>query len=145
MSGFQRKRYRLTWGEGTGYDGLEVTCKPPSMDVMLRLDDLKAGAAEGKTEDIRDLLGLFADVITDWNVRDDDDQPVPVSAAELLSDIPMAMAIVMNYSDKVAAASMVPPPLPARSGSGPENPEIRLQIPMDPNPETAEGPRSLAS
>ena len=129
--GFQRTRYRLKWEEGTSYEGLEVTTRPPSMDVLLRLDELKDAAAKGSTEGIRDLVGLFADLITDWNVTGDDDQPVPVSAAELLADIPMMMAIVMNYGDKVAAAASVPPPLPGRSGSAPAS-LASLQIPVLP-------------
>jgi hypothetical protein len=129
-AGFERKRYRLTWAEGTSYEGLEVTTKPPSMDVLLRLDELKDGAAKGSTDDVRDLVGLFAELITGWNVTDAG-QPVPVSAAELLADVPMTMAIVANYGDKVAAASLVPRPLPSRSGSSPASP-ADLRIPMTP-------------
>src|SRR5580698_4526868 len=109
------------WAEGTGFEGLEVTTKPPSFDVLMQLDDLQAGAAKGSTEDVRGLVGLLAELITEWNVTGDDEQPVPVTAEELLADIPMTMAIVANYSEKVAAAHSVPPPLPGPSGSGPAN------------------------
>jgi hypothetical protein len=137
--GFQRKRYRLTWAEGTSYEGLEVTTKPPSMDVLLRLDELKDGAAKGSTDDIRELVGLFAELITEWNVTGDQDEPVPVTAGELLADIPMTMAIVANYGEKVAAASLVPRPLPSGSGSSPASTEV-LRIPMTPMTPEADDP-----
>lgn len=128
--GFERKRYRLVWAEGTTFEGLEVTTRPPSMDVLLRLDGLKDAAAKGSIEDTRELVGLFAELITEWNVTAGG-EPVPVTAEELLADIPMTMAIVANYGDKVAAAYSVPPPLPNGSGSGPVS-LADLQIPMEP-------------
>jgi hypothetical protein len=151
--GFELRRvYKLTFDDSTGFEGLEVTCRPPSMRKLLDLDEMVPEAvmaagvamASGKPVDtdalpestkaaLQGTAEMLAGQIVSWNITDDG-EPVPVSA-EVLIDMDPAMftAIVTAYQQRVVLAAAVAPPLPNGSGNGAAKPAAPpAQIPMTP-------------
>jgi hypothetical protein len=149
--GFERRLYKLTFKGDPAFDGLEVTCRAPSMRVLMAMEEkipravMAAGASmtadaapdlSGVTEDdagsaIQDVLQMLSDQIVAWNVTENG-KAVPVSHDSLMDqDFPMLMAILDAYQREVMRLSQVAPPLPKRSGSQQASPAApRIQIPM---------------
>lgn len=119
-----RTLYKLDFSQ-TEHAGLEVTARSMSVDGLLRLLDL-AGSAEASGKDAEELIDRFAVVLADWNVEDDDGQPVPATAGGLLSqEISFVVALITAYCQ---AMTQAPPPLPTSSPAAGSSPEGLIEL-----------------
>lgn len=126
--GYKPKRtlYELTF-EDPDLEGLEVTTRSLSVDSLTQMYDLVARVQDMDENNpallamIGQLTERFARVLVSWNVEDDDDKPVPCTAAGLQS---LEIGFLLQIIDAWASAMVqAPPPLPNSSSSGPPSPE----------------------
>ena len=123
MPGYKGKRYRITFGEGEEFEGLELTCRGASLALLLDIEEggqvlaaVKGSATEEQKQQLRRFYEDLASVIVSWNVVTDDDEPVTPDADGLWSrDFDEVMAILSAYTTRVAS---VPRPLPPASVNG---------------------------
>ena len=110
--------YEITWGEGTPYEGLEVTAKGTSTEDFLEIMALAEGLDEKtpmpRAADTKRMLQRFAGRLVSWNITDDDDKPVPADY-EHLKALELSMAIFERWG---AAVGGVDPTSPNGSPSG---------------------------
>lgn len=129
------KTYALIFDEGQ-FEGLEVKCKPATVGQVLEVAELEAatgGALASNPAATGQVIDLLADVIVWWNLDDEDDTPIPNTAAGLRSQDPeLVGAIVRAW---VSAVSRAPRPLPDTSPPG----EMEGSIPMESLPENQPG------
>lgn len=130
MPGFKvpKNLYRLVF-EDPAYHGLEVTATSVSMETMLWVQGLGDRVSDiAKTpEGLRQVVDVLVSAILSWNVEDDDDNPLPVSAEALLAQpVSFVLDIMAAWT---AAITGVSGPLGAGSISGPRFPEA--SIPME--------------
>jgi hypothetical protein len=118
----------LTFGPEDGdLDGLKMTISRLSTREALRLEnlrDVKREDLENNQEAQRalmnELLTFVAERTRDWNLEDEDGQPVPVSVDALWDyDMPFWMGIVTKWQDTIVG---VAPPLSLRSSGGEPSP-----------------------
>lgn len=129
-----RKTYRLSF-EDEDMDGLVIRARSLPMRKFLDMatfdKSLLQDGAELSREDVKvltDLFDDFASVIIEWNLIDDDDQPIPVSCDSLLDQDPgWVLRVFMAWMQAIAS---VPTPLVQRSSVGTPFPED--SIPMAP-------------
>jgi len=131
---FRSRRIRITFEAGHPYEGLEVIMRPAPLDALLgMLGDASAveGMGDGappaadQIDGFRALCGELAGFITEWNIDDDQDQPVTPGKDGLLGCEPgIVLAIFTAYAEKLVT---VPPPLPAASPAGP-SPEAGIPV-----------------
>jgi hypothetical protein len=108
----QRKVFVLDFGEK--YQGLEVKVRAGTLGQLLGLQRL---SGEDLTPDqLDDLFGAFAELLKEWNVEDDDGQPVPTSVDGLKSLPPDLANDIVSTAAAVLAG--VPDPLPEGSADG---------------------------
>ncbi len=148
---YKRKRtlYQLTF-EDPDLEGLEVTTRRVSIEGLKRFaemfDTAQSLGLDVPGDDkalkpehlglIEQLFAAFARVIVEWNLDDDDDEPVPATTEGLLSlDLDFGMKLVESW---IAGMVVAPPPLPGSSPSGGNSPEEQT-------PGLAEASRSLKS
>lgn len=131
VEGFKpdRKKYRLRF-EGTDYDGFVVLMRSVSFGVFLEMSTLtgwnpkKMGPDE--VAELRRLFGTLASAIIEWNLLDDDDQPVPITVDGLFAQDPeMVIAVVNAWT---GAMSDVSGPLGQRSSDGRPSPVASLPM-----------------
>lgn len=117
-----RKIYQLDF-TGTDYEGLAVKMRGLTVGEELELDALRA--QEGSD---RQVFELMAGLLVEWNVDDEQGQPVPATFDGVCTqDAAMVMAILIALQ---AATSGVSAPLPQSSPSG--EPSLEVSIPMEP-------------
>lgn len=95
---YRRPLLRLRFSEQE-YEGLVVRCRRPSLDHLLTIDRLSDLRQDMTPEDIDDIVaevfGVLAELVVDWNLVDDEDSPVPTSAAGLRGqDVALIQRIV---------------------------------------------------
>lgn len=127
---YRPKTYRLTFAD-PDMDGLEIVTRSTSIGAMLTLAGMsELRAARGRfTGDLvgklREVLGVFADAIVSWNLRDESG---PVSAtvdAFMGLDIDFTLAIIGAWMEAIGG---VPGPLARPSPAG--DPLLEESIPM---------------
>lgn len=131
------KRYRLDF-EGTPYEGLEVETRSTSLETVFTISKLSEGFSPGQTftiEDInvfRELLTQFAAVIARWNMEEEDDTPIPITAESLMNQ---DMGLVMFLIDAWITAMLdVPAGLKATLPGGEKPPEVSIPVvPLSPS------------
>ena len=129
MGGYKARRtFDLEFAQ---YPGMEVSVRAPAVGQMLDILGTADKVASGSVtqDDFDKLVGWFAEHLVAWNLEEDDDTPIPATLESLRSLEPaIAMDIINGWTQRVIS---VPPPLPKRSGTGPESPAAP-QIPMKP-------------
>lgn len=139
--GFRPKRttYRIRFDEDHELHGLVLSVRSVPLGKFLDLAELadvadRFKAGQAGLQDVKALVPLFetfASCVVEWNLLDDNDQPVEPSAQALLDlDPGTAMALFERWTEAMAA---VPAPLSSKSSGGSPYPEER--IPMGPLPE----------
>lgn len=132
--GFKPKKtmYRLVFKD-PDMDGLVVIGKALSMGKTLQLQQYATKFADVSDKDgippemLDEMLGLLTEGLAEWNVEDDDDQPVPLTDEGILTqEIPFIMKIIYAYG---AAMGQVKEELGKESISGSSFPEA--SIPME--------------
>lgn len=130
-SGFkpERTRYRIR-GKGD-LEGLLVEMKGISVGTFMEvaemadLDPRNFSAADMPR--VKRLFEIVADSLAEWNLLDDEDQPVPATHAGVMSqDFPLVMAIIEGWMEAIGG---VPTPLDQPSADGKQS--GGLSIPMD--------------
>lgn len=122
----KKKLYRLIFAD-EDMAGLEVTMTSVPMGDLLKLQQLDPKSASNDPKEFRELLEIFAGAMLEWNLEDDDDQPVPISVdAFLKQDLDFIFEIIKAWSDAVAGVSA---PLDGGSTSG--GTSLEASIPMD--------------
>lgn len=112
--------------------GMEMTVRRISVEEQFSMDDLRADIKEDATkEEQKEAVGAFIDFvvgkIVDWNLENEDDEPIPVSGAVLRQqDLGFMFVIVDQWQRKLAGVSA---PLNQPSSDGEQFPERFL--PMD--------------
>jgi hypothetical protein len=75
------KLYQLVWGEGTPYEGLEVTAKGVSTGAFLEIQEqAEAMSDPPKSDELRTVLRRFGGLLAEWNVTSGGN-PVPAAYA----------------------------------------------------------------
>lgn len=119
----KQKIYTLEF-EGEEYDGLEVRIRGLNTGQTL---DLDVARADGSEEAIRSILELMADRLIEWNVEDDDGQPVPPTFDGVRTlDLDFNWKIIDAWQNAVAG---VPAPLDEPSTS--TEPSLVASIPTE--------------
>lgn len=128
------KKYQLKFDESTGHEGMEVTMRSISTAQLLRIQKLGTGftAAKLDPEAFEELVGILVASLVDWNLEDDDDQPVPTTVEGALSQDPdVILTIISAWTTAVGGVSA---PLGGSSTSGSESLEASLQMePLSPS------------
>ncbi len=145
--GYARRRtFKIAFGVGHEYAGLEVRMRSVSVERLLetlplinRFDDLARNFVEAESEDdlsrakaeAEDVLAKVFDLFDSWNIEDSDEQgnvvPVPCTFEELLrEDFRLVNAVIQAWAQHLAG---VPAPLEPLSPNGVPFPEG--SIPMD--------------
>jgi hypothetical protein len=117
-------------------NGLEVRARKANMGDILyfgRAEEIAQEMAGGQLSDVeaaeklREMYERFANIVVDWNVEDDDGEPVPISVDGFLSQeqdfLNMIIAAWMR------AGTAVPVPLAQPSSDG--DPSLVASIPME--------------
>lgn len=137
----QRKQYRITFPDSHDLHGLEMTARGMAVGELLGLTETHRAVTTGqdtatKLKAVSALLDTFARALQEWNLDDDDGNPVPPDRAGLDSlDFDQLLSGITAW---VQAISVVPGPLGKPSTPTPMPPEI----PMEPLTST---PDDLAS
>lgn len=130
------KVYRLTF-EDPELAGLVVRATSVPIGAFLHLqtlieisggkDDVADPGVSGGLAAMGELAGEFVEALIEWNMEDDEGNPVPCTRDGVLSiDLDLFLEIVMQWMTAVAG---VPDPLDAGSTSGGMSPEEL--IPME--------------
>ena len=133
MAGYKRSKKYVLEFEDEEFEGLEVTVGVPSLRDILRIKSLEEKLKEeGVFEELCTLLGKY---VKEWNLLDDDDQPVTPSPDALLDlDMDFVMAVVSAWTK---AAVGVAAPLDEDSPSGETSLEASLPMEtLSPSPES---------
>lgn len=126
----RRKVYKLRF-EDDDLAGLVVRVRSVSIGSLLGLTDL-AGIDTGDPgpEDLaklRELFEVFAGALVEWNVEDDQGQPVPATLAGVTAqDLDFVMGVIRTW---LQVLTSVPAPLGAPSSGGERSPAP--SIPME--------------
>lgn len=106
-----RKIFKLRF-EDPDMEGLIVRCRSTSvrqfLDIQAMADKVKAKGDEGSDEltQIKMLLSLFAGVILDWNMEEDDGTPIEPTADTLLDeDFDFVMTMVTAWTEAMAGVA----------------------------------------
>lgn len=119
----KRKIYTLEF-EDPEFEGLEVKIRGLNTGQLLDLDTARE---DGSDEAIRGLLELFADQLVEWNVEDDQEQPVPADIGGVRTqDIAFNMAIIDAWQQ-----AMVGVPAPLDELSTGTEPSLVASIPTE--------------
>ncbi|BBC35294.1 hypothetical protein SGFS_065880 [Streptomyces graminofaciens] len=119
----RRKIYTLAF-EGEEYEGLEVKIRGLNTGQVM---DIDAARADGGDSAIVAMLQLMAEQLVEWNVEDDEGQPVPTTFEGVRSlDIDFNWAVIDAWQN---AAAGVPAPLESGSTSG--EPSLVASIPTE--------------
>jgi hypothetical protein len=116
------KTYKLFFADPE-MDGLEVTARSIPVGPLLEL------SVTDPEQDPYKSVRHFADALVDWNIEDDDGNPVPANLEGLATlEIDFVLEVVRAWTQALTA---VRPPLPEGSPSGGTSaPEV--SIPMTP-------------
>lgn len=134
--GYQRKTYRLVF-EDEEFEGLEVRARGGSIDHLVSLTTLMRAGDELIKPDGQakrdELYQLLAGRLIDWNLDDDQGQPVPLTVETLRQqDWPLVLGIARAWMRATAGVSR---PLEPDSPDGQQS--LEVSIPMEtssPNP-----------
>jgi hypothetical protein len=119
----KRKIFNLDF-TGTEYDGLEVTVRGVSTGQALDIDTAQNDSSD---EGMRTMLELLAAQLIDWNVEDDDGQPVPANLDGIRAqEIALNLAIINAWQTAMAGV-----PAPLESGSTSGEPSLVASIPTE--------------
>jgi len=124
------KVYKLVFDDDE-YEGLVVRARSVKLGQILRLSRLvgmdPANLRPEDTENFEQLFTMFADALVDWNLDDDDGEPVPATLEGIQGqDADFVMPIIKAW---FVALAGVTGPLGAGSSNG--KPSAEPSIPME--------------
>lgn len=78
----KRKIYEIDFPEDHDLYGLEISLRGVSVDTILELMKLKdISTDDPEADDVERILELVGENVVEWNLLDEDDQPVPPGRA----------------------------------------------------------------
>jgi hypothetical protein len=114
------KLYQIVFGEGTSYEGLEVTIRGVSTGAFLEISEMAETMGDKpKAAEIRRLLERVGGLITAWNVTADGEPVTPGYEGLAALDLDLAMEIFTRWSKAVGG---VDPTSPKPSANGATSP-----------------------
>ncbi len=122
MGKFKRnKTYLLAWEEGE-FEGLEVLVKSiPTGRYLALLEELRGESAHEAA-----VLGLV-DFIIEWNLEDENDQPVPCTREGIMTaDLELVTAVMIAWQNTIGGANI---PKEQISPSGLQS--VEASLPME--------------
>lgn len=128
--GYRRnRRLDLTFNDEE-WEGLEVAALRPSLGTYLEMRKLEPDATGTDRA-----VSLFAPCLAEWNLEDDDGNPVPTTEEALREQDPdLVVAILDAWINAVEGVGTeggaVPAPLATPSNDG--EPLVEASIPMEP-------------
>ena len=125
--GYRREKplYKLTFADDE-FDGLEVVAKSLPLGEFFELQRLQE-KANTDPDVAEQVIGRLADVLTGWNLEDDDGQPVPCTFEGIKQqDLPFVLAIFQAWMEAVASV-----PNRSRGNSNDGETSLELSIPME--------------
>jgi len=128
--GYRRspKAYRLKF-EDPDLAGLEVTARSLPLGDFLKVAELAGTGAGNGMKSAGQLFAAFASALVEWNLEDDDGQPVPATLEGVHSqELDFMMTVVMAW---IQAMSAVDTPLPGGSPNGVPS-ALAPSLPMEP-------------
>ena len=131
MAGYKRttKKYKLQFSDEE-YEGLEVTMGGASLGLIMDLQRLseRLGENQDNAAAVEQMMEIFCSKLLDWNLVDDDDQPVPITVAGLRTqDMAFVMTLIAAWTQAVAGVNA---PLAVGSPSG--EPSLEASLTMEP-------------
>jgi hypothetical protein len=119
-----RKIYTLDF-TGTDYDGAHVRMRGTTLAEQIHVEDLRASDAPDSG---LELFEFLASLLVDWNIEDDNEQPVPATLDGVRAqDFGFTVAIMNALQTAVTGVSA---PLEPSSADG--EPSAVASIPMEP-------------
>lgn len=123
------KGYRLHF-EDPDMEGLVIVARGlktgPYLEFQAARETRAAGGAAAQNA-TKLMLEMFANAIIEWNLDDDDDQPLPTTLDGLKTlDLDFAMEVINAW---IASINGVSAPLPQTSTGG--STSVEASIPMD--------------
>ncbi len=135
MAGFKAKKnlFKLIF-EDPDMAGLEVVVTSVPMGKLLRIQELNEDdELRRSSKAFRELVGILAGAMLSWNLEDDLDEPVPVTAEGILTQDPaFVRQIISSWIDAISGVST-----PLDGGSTTGDTSLEASMPMDalsPNP-----------
>lgn len=129
MAGYKRSKRFILEFEDEEFEGLEVTVGQPSIQDILTIRRMQSllGDKDASQEDaFEGLCTILGKYIKEWNLEDDDDQPVIPSPSALLDqDVDFVMAIVVAWTRASVGVNV---PLDDGSPSGETSLEASLAM-----------------
>jgi hypothetical protein len=128
----KKKLYKLIFAD-EDMAGLEVVMTSVPMGDLLALQQIDPKVAATDPAQFRTLMEIFAGAMLSWNLEDADDQPIPITADDILAqDIDFIMAIISAWTSAISGVSA---PLDGGSTSGGNSLEASMPMePSSPNP-----------
>lgn len=124
----KRKAYRLRF-EDPDMDGLVVLVHGMNTGKFIEFQSAKAAQAEDGAEErgaTEEMCRMFIDALVEWNIEDDDGNPLPPTMDSLKSlDLDFSMTMVNAWPEAVKGVS---DPLPQTSTDG--STSVEASIPM---------------
>lgn len=131
----KRKTYRLTFAESE-LSGLVVSAHSVTTGRLLSIQELlEASGSSAVNNEVdkvaasaafRSMVEMFAEALVDWNLEDDDRQPVPATIDGLLTlESDVVLEIISAWTSAISGVSA---PLASGSPSGETSLEASLQM-----------------
>lgn len=114
----KRKTFNLTFEGDSEFDGLQVRTGSPSLGALQEILTL-SGSGENDPEAVNTMIELFAEQLREWNVEDEDGNPVPATIEGLQAqDATFAFSLIKAWGEQMRESMEVPAPLDERSTNG---------------------------
>jgi hypothetical protein len=118
----QKTLYKLKFQDNK-YDGLEVTVKSVPLGTLIDIQE--SGALDGKAGLVK-TCELLANNITEWNVEDEDGNPIGHALSDLLDmESDFIIDVVGAWTNAMVSVSA---PLPNGSKNGGNTAELNLPM-----------------
>lgn len=130
--GYKRPKatFALSFEDET-MEGLEVRCQSVSLETYLRVFELTTGGVDftpANRDRLSEVLDTFCASVIEWNLEDEDDQPLPCTAATVMAQ---DRAFIVRLIDAwVTGMVEVPGPLPKPSVAFVTS--LEQSLPMEP-------------
>jgi hypothetical protein len=120
----KRKVYKLSFEGLSDFDGLVIRAYSTSLGNLLSVLGLTTidtdNLSPKDVERLEELFKTFSDSLIEWNVEDDQDQPVPTTFEGVKSqDTDFILAIVRTWAEAIYGVSS---PLGVGSSNGGQSP-----------------------